>query len=60
MVRRIPLILPLVLAAVTSLPAAGQQCCLSELFAGCGSCFRRPPAYAVAPVMAPIPVPPSP
>ena len=37
------------------------QCCLEGLFAGCGSCFRKaPPAYAVAPVMAPIPAPPPP
>lgn len=37
------------------------QCCLDGLFAGCGSCFRKaPPAYAVAPVMAPIPAPPPP
>ena len=64
MVRRIPLVLPLVMAAVSSLPAAAQQCCLSELFAGCGGCLRRPPAYAVAPVMAPMmapmPAPPQP
>ena len=53
MVRRIPLILPLVLTAVTSLPAAAQQCCLSELFAGCGSCLRRPQPYAAPLVMAP-------
>ena len=36
---------------------AQSQCCLSNLFTGCGSCFRKaPPAYAVAPVpiMAPI------
>lgn len=37
------------------------QCCLEGFFAGCGSCFRKaPPAYAVAPVMAPIPAPPPP
>jgi hypothetical protein len=60
MVRRIPLVLSLLLTAATSLPAAAQQCCLSELFAGCGSCFRRPQAYAVAPVMAPLPAPPQP
>lgn len=64
MVRRIPFIFPLLMVAASSLPAAAQQCCLSELFAGCGSCFRRPPAYAVAPVMAPvmapIPAPPQP
>ena len=30
---------------------AQSQCCLSNLFTGCGSCFRKaPPAYAVAPV----------
>ena len=63
MVRRIPFILPLVLTAVVSLPAAAQQCCLTELFAGCGSCFRRPQAYAVPAVMAPMapmPAPPQP
>ena len=37
------------------------QCCLDGLFAGCSSCFRKaPPAYAVAPVVAPIPAPPPP
>jgi hypothetical protein len=60
MIRRIHFILPLVMAAAAPLPAAAQQCCLSELFAGCGSCFRRPPAYAVAPVMAPLPTAPAP
>jgi hypothetical protein len=45
--------------------ACDAQCCLSNLFAGCGTCFRTaPPAYAVAPVMAPvaapIPAPPPP
>lgn len=34
------------------------QCCMSGLFAGCQSCFRKaPPAYAIAPVYAPAPVP---
>lgn len=34
------------------------QCCLSGLFSGCQSCFRQaPPAYAVAPVYAPVPAP---
>lgn len=37
---------------------AAAQCCLGGLFAGCQSCFRQaPPAYAVAPVYAPIPAP---
>jgi len=37
------------------------QCCLDGLFAGCSSCFRKaPPAYAVAPVVAPIPAAPPP
>ena len=40
--------------------AARAQCCLNDLFAGCGTCFRKPPVYAVAPVMAPIPAPPPP
>lgn len=50
-------------AAILAVPAAGQECCLSGLFAGCGSCFRKAPAYAiapVAPVMAPIAAPPPP
>lgn len=34
------------------------QCCMSGLFAGCQSCFRKaPPAYAVAPAFAPVPAP---
>jgi hypothetical protein len=33
------------------------QCCLSELFAGCGTCFRKAPVYAVAPVAAPVAAP---
>jgi hypothetical protein len=33
------------------------QCCLDAFFAGCATCFRKPPAYAVAPVMAPVPAP---
>lgn len=38
--------------------SAQSQCCLSGLFAGCCSCFRQaPPAYAVAPVYAPVPAP---
>ena len=43
--------------------AVHAQCCLNDLFAGCGACFRKPPVYAVAPVapvMAPIPAPPPP
>ena len=47
------------------------QCCLSNFFAGCSSCFQKaPPAYAVAPapivapvaapIPAPIPAPPPP
>ena len=36
-------------------PVRGQ-CCLTDLFAGCGSCFRKP-AYAVAPVVAPVAAP---
>ncbi len=38
-------------------PCSGQ-CCMSGLFAGCQSCFRKaPPAYAVAPAFAPVPAP---
>ena len=33
------------------------QCCLDAFFAGCATCFRKPQAYAVAPVMAPVPAP---
>lgn len=46
---------------------AGAQCCLSDLFAGCSSCFRKAPVYAVAPVapvaapiVAPVAAPPPP
>jgi hypothetical protein len=37
--------------------AAQTQCCLSEFFAGCGTCFKKAPVYAVAPVMAPVAAP---
>ncbi|MFM9024939.1 MAG: hypothetical protein ACKON7_06330 [Planctomycetaceae bacterium] len=51
-------------AALCAAPASAQQCCLGGLFAGCGSCFRTAPTYAVAPVaapmVAPIPAPPPP
>ncbi len=61
----------IVLTAVgLHLGAGGQahaQCCLNDLFAGCGACFRKAPVYAVAPVapvaapiMAPIAAPPPP
>jgi hypothetical protein len=52
----------LAVGAVTPTAARGQSC-LNDLFAGCGTCFRKQPAYAVAPVapvMAPIPAPPPP
>jgi hypothetical protein len=52
----------LAVGAMTPAAARGQSC-LSDLFAGCGTCFRKQPAYAVAPVapvMAPIPAPPPP
>jgi hypothetical protein len=52
------------LAVGAMTPAAARgQCCLNDLFAGCGTCFRKQPVYAVAPVapvMAPIPAPPPP
>lgn len=44
-------------AAVGGPTACRAQCCLSDLFAGCGSCFRKAPAYAVAPVVAPVAAP---
>ena len=43
------------LCAVGARPAMGQ-CCLSGMFSGCSSCFRKAPAYAVAP-MAPVAAP---
>lgn len=42
--------------AAASMGTAHAQCCLSSMFAGCGSCFRKP-AYAVAPVVAPVAAP---
>jgi len=33
------------------------QCCLTDLFAGCGTCCRKPPMVAVAPVAAPLVAP---
>jgi hypothetical protein len=48
----------LALALTATSPAAAHaQCCLSEFFAGCGTCFRKAPVYAVAPVAAPIAAP---
>jgi hypothetical protein len=52
----------LAVGAMTPAAAHGQSC-LNDLFAGCGTCFRKQPVYAVAPVapvMAPIPAPPPP
>jgi hypothetical protein len=46
-----------VVAALCAAPASAQQCCLGGLFAGCGSCFRTAPTYAVAPVVAPVAAP---
>ena len=40
-----------------SVLSANAQCCLTDLFAGCGACMRKPPVYAVAPVMAPVMAP---
>jgi len=64
MTRRFMFVVLVAVSAATTWPqVCGAQCCLSNLFAGCGSCFRTaPPAYAVAPVMAapiaaPIPAP---
>jgi len=49
------------LLAMTAVLGGGQecraQCCLSDLFAGCGTCFRKAPTYAVAPVAAPVVAP---
>jgi hypothetical protein len=51
-------LLLLAIAATVGQPAAVHaQCCLSEFFAGCGTCFRKAPVYAVAPVAAPIAAP---
>jgi hypothetical protein len=59
-----PTFTALLLAVGAVTPAAARgQCCLNDLFAGCSTCFRKPPAYAVAPiapVMAPIAAPPPP
>ena len=59
-----PTFTALLLAVGAMTPAAARgQSCLNDLFAGCGTCFRKQPAYAVAPVapiMAPIPAPPPP
>ena len=60
--RRWMFVLLLVGSVASTWPQTGEaQCCLDGLFAGCASCFRKaPPAYAVAPVMAPVPAPPPP
>lgn len=45
-------------AVVGGARPGNAQCCLSGLFAGCQSCFKKaPPAYAVAPAFAPVPAP---
>ena len=49
-----PVVAPPVMAAPV---VAKPPCCLSGLFAGCGSCFRKAPAYAAAPVVAPVAAP---
>jgi len=53
------MLLTLAATSVTS-GTVTAQCCLTDLFAGCGTCLRKPPAYAVAPIAAPIPAPPPP
>ncbi|NCA10883.1 hypothetical protein EBR56_03600, partial [bacterium] len=59
--RRILGLLFVGVAAAFQPCSAEAQCCLDGLFAGCASCFRKaPPAYAVAPVFAPVPAPPPP
>lgn len=57
--RRVMMIVLLAGGAVVGGAKPGNaQCCMSGLFAGCQSCFRKaPPAYAVAPAYAPIPAP---
>ena len=63
MTRRLMFVVLVAVSAATTWPqVCGAQCCLTNLFAGCGACFRTaPPAYAVAPVMAaPVPAPPPP
>ncbi|MFM1905024.1 MAG: hypothetical protein RLZZ440_2924, partial [Planctomycetota bacterium] len=45
-------------AVVGGASPCSAQCCLSGMFAGCQSCFKKaPPAYAVAPAFAPVPAP---
>ena len=56
--RRWMFVLLLAGSGASTLPhVANAQCCLDAFFAGCATCFRKPPAYAVAPVMAPVPAP---
>ncbi len=52
--QRFLVVVLLVGVAVSAQPSVGRaQCCLSNMFAGCSSCFRKaPPAYATAPIMA--------
>lgn len=60
--RRMMMVVLLAGGAVVGGARPGNaQCCMSGLFAGCQSCFRKaPPAYAVAPAFAPVPAPPPP
>ncbi len=60
--RRVMMVVLLAGSAVVggARPCSAQSC-MSGLFAGCQSCFRKaPPAYAVAPAFAPVPAPPPP
>jgi hypothetical protein len=58
-VRRMIVTLNLAGVLMVAGPRVGMaQCCLSDLFAGCQSCFyKAPQAYAIAPVVAPVAAP---
>lgn len=57
---RLTTVMLLAAAWAVSMPresAAQTQCCLADFFAGCGTCFKKAPVYAVAPVAAPVMAP---
>jgi hypothetical protein len=60
-VRRMAGVVLVAGCCLTGQGRAAAQCCLTDLFAGCSTCFRKAPVYAVAPmapVAAPIMAPP--
>lgn len=66
MLRRAAIVLVSTACCVVGSRPVEAQCCLSGMFSGCTSCFKKQPVYAVAPVapvaapIVPMPAPPPP